>query len=64
MNFSIRFSRPTVKLLIQRWKQAYELGDLRLVRRISALLGLARGETVIQVADTLSVSRQAVYHWQ
>lgn len=63
MNVSIRFTRPTVKLLIQRLKRAYDLGDLRLVRRISALLGLAKDESVSQVAETLSVSRQAVYDW-
>jgi len=63
MNISIRFTRPTVKLLVQRLKQAYDRGDLRLVRRVSALLGLAKGETVIQVAETLSTSRQAIYDW-
>jgi transposase len=63
MNISIRFTRPTVKLLIQRLKQAYDAGDARLVRRISALLGLARSETVDQVAETLSVARQTVYDW-
>jgi transposase len=50
-------------LLIAHLKQAYAAGDLRLVRRISALLGLANGETVAQVAETLAVSRQAVYDW-
>ncbi len=63
MNMSIHSSRPTTKLLIQRLKQAYAAGDLRLVRRISALLGLAKGEVVAQVAQTLSVSRQAMYDW-
>ena len=63
MNISIRFTRPTVKLLIQRLKQAYDAGDVRLVRRVSALLGLAQDETVDQVAETLSVARQTVYEW-
>ena len=63
MNISIHFTRPTTKLLTQRLGQAYTAGDLRLVRRVSALLGLANGETVAQVAETLSVSRQAVYNW-
>lgn len=39
MNLSIRFTRPTVKSPVQRLKHPYALGDLRLVRRISALLG-------------------------
>ena len=63
MSISIHFTRPTTKLLTQRLGQAYTAGDLRLVRRVSALLGLANGETVAQVAETLSVSRQAVYNW-
>jgi transposase len=55
---------PTIDLpLIQRLAQAYAAGDLRLVRRISALLGLAKGETVPGVAETVSVSRQTIYNW-
>jgi transposase len=63
MNISIRFSRPTIKLLSRRLGKAYAAGDVRLVRRISALLDLAKGETVAQVAETHAVSRQAVYDW-
>jgi len=63
MNLSIRFTRPTVKLLIQLLKKAYDAGALRLVRRISVLLSLARGEPIAQVAETFSVSRQTVYDW-
>ena len=63
MNISIRFSRPTIKSLTQRLEQAYAAGDLRLVRRISALLGLAKGESVTEVAEMLSVSRQTIHNW-
>jgi len=63
VNMSIHFSRATTKLLIKRLEQAYAAGDLRQVRRISALLGLARDETVSQVAETCSVCRQTVYNW-
>jgi len=63
MNISIRFTRPTIKSLIERLGQAYAAGDLRLVRRISALLGLAKGETVTEVAETVSVSRQTIHNW-
>jgi hypothetical protein len=58
MQPSIRFTRPTVKLLVQHLKGAYDAGALRSVRRISALLGLAKGESVKQVAETISLSRQ------
>jgi transposase len=63
MQLSIRFTRPTVKLLVQHLKGAYDAGALRSVRRISALLGLAKGESVKQVAETISVSRQTVHNW-
>ena len=57
MNISIRFTRPTIKLSIQHLKQAYAAGDVRSLRSISALLGPAKGETVAQVAEMLSVCR-------
>jgi transposase len=63
MNISIRFTRQTVKMLIGRLQHAYRVGDLRLVRRVSALLDLARETTVAQVAEIYSVSRQTVYDW-
>lgn len=63
MNISIRFTSQTVKMLIGRLQHAYRVGDLRLVRRVSALLDLARKATVAQVAEIYSVSRQAVYDW-
>ena len=63
MSVSICFTRPTVKLLIQLLKKAYDAGALRLVRRISVLLSLAKQEPVAQVAETFSVSRQTVYDW-
>ena len=63
MALSICFTRPTVKLLIQQLNKAYDAGALRLVRRISVLLSLAKREPVAQVAETFSVSRQTVYDW-
>lgn len=63
MNFSIRFTRPTVKLLIQRRKEAYAAGDLRLIRQISALLELAQGRKVAQGAEAFAVARQSIYNW-
>ena len=63
MNISIRFAPQTVKMLIQRMQFAYRVGDLRLVRRTSALLHLAKQPTIAQVAETYSVARQTVYDW-
>ena len=63
MNPSIHFTRATSKSLVERLRQAYAAGDLRQVRRISVLLGLAKGEMASQVAETFLVCRQTVYNW-
>lgn len=63
MNISIRFSRPTIKLLTQHLNQAYAAGDLRVVRRTTALLLLADGKSKAEIAETLSVSRQTIHNW-
>jgi transposase len=63
MNASIHFTRPTVKMLIRHLKQAYDAGNLRLVRHISALFDLARSASIAQAAETHSIMRQTVYNW-
>jgi transposase len=63
MHISIRFTRPTIKLLVQRLGQAYTAGDLQVVRRTTALLLLADGKSKTEVAETLSVSRQTIHNW-
>jgi transposase len=64
MNISIRFAPQTVKVLIERMQHAYRIGDLRLVRRTSALLNLnGKAVTISEVAETFSVARQTVYDW-
>ena len=59
----IRISPELSKQLTGRLTQAYRAGDLRLVRRLTALLALGRGETVASSAETLGVSRASVYAW-
>jgi len=63
VNINIRFARPPVKMLIRQLKHGYGVGDLRLVRRISALLDVAWAGTVAQVAETHTVARRTVYNW-
>jgi transposase len=63
MNASIRFTPQTVKMLTGRLQYAYRVGDLRLVRHVSALLDLTRQPVITQVAETYSVARQTVYDW-
>lgn len=61
MDISIRFTSQTVKMLIQRLQHAYRIGDLRLVRRISALLALTEKVTITEVAETYTTARQTIY---
>jgi transposase len=46
--------------MVQRLKEAYTTGPLRLVRRIHAVLAIAEGRSVTEVAETLDLSEQAV----
>jgi transposase len=64
LRLRIRLSGTTVKGLHRRLGQAYTLGDVRLVRRISVLLGyLAQGLTLAELVAQWSVSEAGVYHW-
>jgi len=44
-------------------RRAFQVGDLPLVKRVTALLGIARGEPVEQVAAGVGVSPSTVYAW-
>jgi len=62
MYASIRFTPETVKMLMGRLQHAYRVGDLRLVRRVSALLSVSsKTVTVTEVAELYSVARQHLY---
>jgi len=63
MNASIRFTPQTVKMLIGRLQYAYRVGNLRLVRHVSALLDFAKQPVISEVASTHAVARQTVYGW-
>ena len=63
MTVRIQFSRKTVKALSARWEDAFRKGDLRLVRRIGALLLLAKGMSVPDIAEVLGVVAQTIYNW-
>jgi transposase len=53
----------TRKALVQRLQQAYANQTTRLIRRIHALLALAEGKTLDEVAETLGVGEQTVRDW-
>ena len=59
----ITFQRKTVKEIQHKLGKAYIAGDLRLVRRISVLLGIARGEGVVTLMETWNVTHQTIYNW-
>lgn len=63
MEIRLRFTTSTIARLRTTWENAYQLGDLRLVRCTSALLALSHGGEVSIIAQDLSVSQQTVYVW-
>jgi transposase len=58
--YTLHLSPLTGKQLYRRLQQAYASGDLRLVRRIHALLALADNLDVQEVAERLSLGEQTV----
>lgn len=64
MNLRITISRQTVKAMSKKLKIAYARGDIRLVRRISALVEvLDDGQEVSRVSEKWDVSVACVYEW-
>ncbi len=59
----IVLSGETRKALTYRLRQAYEAHASRLIRRIHALLWLAEGKSVREVAETLDLGEQTVRDW-
>ncbi|MGH2350520.1 MAG: winged helix-turn-helix domain-containing protein, partial [Chloroflexota bacterium] len=60
---SIRITTTTRKDLETVLRQAFKAGDLALVKRVTTLLGIARGEAVEPVAAGVGVSPSTVYAW-
>lgn len=59
----IRFTQATMTVLIEALHRAYATGNLRLVKRISALLDVAKDEAIPDIAEKYGVARQTVYRW-
>ncbi len=59
----ITFQKETVKELQQHLHEAYTIGDVRLVRRIAALLAIARGEGLSMIEAQWGISHQTAYNW-
>ena len=60
---SIRITTATRKELEHTLRQAFKAGDLTLVKRVTALLGIGRGEPVDAVAVGVGRSPSTVYAW-
>jgi len=59
----IRFIQATMTALIEALHHAYATGNLRAVKRISALLDVAKDEAIQEVAEKYAVARQTVHRW-
>src|SRR5215813_623702 len=60
MSFTLHLSAFTRQQLFRRLQQSYASGSLQLVKRIHALLALAQGQSVRDVAEMLSLGEQTV----
>jgi transposase len=60
VSFTLHLRAFTRKQLYRRLQQAYASGSLKLVKRIHALLALAQGQSVSDVAEMLSRGEQTV----
>ena len=64
MNIRIQVSRPTVKAMQRRLQAAYQKDDVRLVRRIEALLvHLVEGVSAEQLSDRWGFTPACLYDW-
>jgi transposase len=64
MNLRIQLSRPTVKALQRRLQAAYRRDDVRLVRRIQALLAhLVNGVPVARLSEQWGFTPACFYQW-
>jgi transposase len=60
VSFTLQLSSFTRKQLYRRLQQAYASGSLKLVKRLHALLALAQGQNVHEVAEMLDLGEQTV----
>jgi len=59
----ITFSSETVNVLLKRERKALQMGDVRLVQRLIALIMCAEGFSRQEAARLVGVSAQSVYNW-
>jgi transposase len=63
MRIRISLRKGEWEALLKRLHQAYAKGEVRLLKRIHALLYLFEGKSVAEVAELLTLSEQAIYNY-
>ena len=63
MEFKVRLTGMTIKALEQVLRQGYRHADIRVIRRVQALLEVGTGRPVVQVAERLGLDATTVYGW-
>lgn len=63
MEFKVRFTGSTIKALEQVLRQGFREADVRLMRRVHALLEIGAGRSVPLVAERLELNETTVYGW-
>jgi transposase len=63
VEFKVRLSGATSKRLEQVLRQGYRAGDVRVIRRVQALLEVGAGRPVALVAARLGLDATTVYGW-
>ncbi len=63
MEFKVRCVGATIRALEQVLRQGFRDGDVRVIRRVQALLEVGAGRAVPQVAARLGLDASTVYGW-
>jgi transposase len=59
----ITFQPATVKELYTRMGKAYQSGNIRLVRHLAVLIGIAHGEGLVELLEVWHLCEATVYGW-
>ena len=63
MRIRLSLGKDTLNALFERLHRAYASGQLRLIKRIHALLYVIEGKSVAEVAEILNLSEQSVRNY-
>lgn len=63
MRIRVSLRKGEWEALLDRLHQAYGKGEVRLLRRIHALMSLFEGKTVAEIAELLKLSEQTIYNY-